>query len=302
MHKTLGYKKFYSKDSYNIDEVYGLGLSDKSFFKQSVDKIKKISADNDNYYITLLMLTNHTPFSDSDKLTDYKVDYEYEETDSSGNTVKKTLPYLEGTTLGNYYKSSHYADEAIGQFIEDLDNSGLLDNTVIVIYGDHDAKLAKKEYRYFYNYNLKTGDQYDKGDPNYKEVDYYSYELNRKVPFIIWTKDSKDNKLLNKKIDKVMGMYDIMPTLGNMFNFESKYALGHDIFSIDNNIVVFPSGNWLTDNIYYNAQKEEYMSLKNSVVNEDEIEKNKEYTDTLLNVSDSIIIYDLLNKNSEVKK
>jgi phosphoglycerol transferase MdoB-like AlkP superfamily enzyme len=40
MHKNLGYKKFYSKSSYEIDETYGLGLSDKSFFRQSVPMIK----------------------------------------------------------------------------------------------------------------------------------------------------------------------------------------------------------------------------------------------------------------------
>ena len=36
-----------------------------------------------------------------------------------------------------------------------------------------------------------------------------------------------------------MGMYDLMPTLGNMFGFSSKYALGHDIFNhLDDNLVV----------------------------------------------------------------
>ena len=34
MHENLGYDKFYSKDSYVIDETIGLGLSDKSFFSQ----------------------------------------------------------------------------------------------------------------------------------------------------------------------------------------------------------------------------------------------------------------------------
>ena len=36
-----------------------------------------------------------------------------------------------------------------------------------------------------------------------------------------------------------MSMLDVEPTLGNMFGFENKYALGHDIFSIDENFVVF---------------------------------------------------------------
>lgn len=296
MHETLGYDRFYSKNDYdNSDEskMLGMGLSDKEFFKQSVEKIKQINEENDKFYITLITLTNHTPWDEGEKYGDYTVDYKTTVTDEEGNVTEKTLPYMEGTELGDYFKAVHYADSAIGEFIEQLDNEGLLENTVIVIYGDHDAKISKSEYRYFYNYDLETGEEYDKDDERYVDVDYYNYELNRKVPFIIWTKNSKGNTLLNKQIDKVMGMYDAMPTLANMFNFDYEYALGHDIFSTDENIVVFPNGNWLTDNMYYNAQKEESLQLKDAVVPEDEIENNKAYANKILEVSDSIVVYDL---------
>ena len=296
MHETLGYNKFYAKSSFDYSDeskILGMGLSDKEFFKQSIDKIKKISEENQNYYITMITLTNHTPWDEGDRYGDYTVDYKTTKTDENGNTIDFTLPYMEGTELGNYFKAVHYADSAIGEFIDELDNNGLLENTVIVIYGDHDAKISKSEYRYFYNYDLETGEEYDKDDERYVDVDYYNYELNRKVPFIIWTKNSKGSKLLNKKIDKVMGMYDAMPTLANMLNFEYQYALGHDIFSKENNIVVFPNGNWVTDKMYYNSQKEQNLLLKDSVVNEDEIENNKVYANKLLEVSDSIIVYDL---------
>lgn len=297
MHEKLGYEKFYAKDSYDIDEVIGLGLSDMSFFRQSVTKLQDIASTNKNFYVTLLMLSNHTPFDDVEKYGDYKVDYKYEKVDEEGNTIEESYPYMEDTVLGNYFKSSHYADGALGYFIDELDKAGLLENTVVVIYGDHDAKLSKKEYSNFYNFDFETGETYKKDDPRYRNVDYYSYELNRKVPFIIWTKNSKGNAILNKQVDMVMGMYDVMPTLANMFNFDSTYALGHDIFSINENIVVFPNGNWLTDKMYYNAQKEEYLLLKDSVVNEGEIDNNKKYANKLLDVSDSLIVYDLLNKN-----
>lgn len=311
MHQTLGYDKFYAKDSFdysNSDDIMGMGLSDKVFFKQATNKIKKISEKNNNYFVTLITLSNHTPWEDEDKYGDYTVDYKYTETDSNGNTVEKSLPYLEGSELGRYYKSVHYADSAIGELINELDSEGLLENTVIAIYGDHDAKISKKQYKHFYNYDFEASkasgenEYYDSSNENYVDVDYYNYELNRKVPFIIWTKNSSGNKLLNKKIDKVMGMYDAMPTLANMFNFNYKYALGHDIFNTDNNIVVFPNGNWVTDKMYYNAQKEEYLLLKDSVVNDDEIEKNKEYANKLLEVSDSIIVYDLEAGGNNEKK
>ena len=158
MHETLGYDKFYAKDSFdysNEEDIMGMGLSDKAFFKQAISKIKKIDEKNQNYYLTLITLSNHTPWDDEDKYGDYTVDYKYTETDENGNVVEKTLPYMEGTTLGRYFKSVHYADEAIGEFVNELDSEGLLDNTVLVIYGDHDAKIAKKEYKYFYNYDFK---------------------------------------------------------------------------------------------------------------------------------------------------
>ena len=112
----------------------------------------------------------------------------------------------------------------------------ILENTVIVFYGDHDARLPKSNYERLYNYDKETDDVKDEDDPTYIEFNDYSYELNRKVPFIIWSKDLKENA---QTYHYTMGMYDVMSTLGNMFGFYNKYALGHDIFDVkDNNIVI----------------------------------------------------------------
>lgn len=298
LHESFGYDYFYNytKD-YNIDETIGLGLSDKSFFKQSVAKIKDISKEHNNFYGTLIMLTNHTPFSYIGPFSDYSVDILEETTDPKTNEVTtNTKHYLEGTTMGNYLKSVHYADEAIGQFIEQLDEEGLLDNTVIVIYGDHDAKLKTSEYEYLYNFDPETQTMLDVNDPDYHKVDAYEYELNRKVPFIIWTKDKK----FNVEVKEVMGMYDALPTLGNMLGFESEYALGHDMFSVDENIVVFPDGNWLTNKMYYNNQTGEAKLIDpTQPVTIDYIEKNCKHADEVVTVSNSIITYDLIRKTKE---
>ena len=299
MHKTLGYNKFYARDSFDYSDeskVMGMGLSDEEFFRQSVEKLKKINTKKGKFFSTLITLTNHTPWQDEDKYGDYSVDYKYKTTDENGKEIEESMPYMEGRELGRYFKGVHYADYALGIFIDEMDKAGLLDNTVIVIYGDHDAKISKKEYRYFYNYDFETGELYDSEDERYTPVDYYNYELNRKVPLIIWTKNSKGDKKLNKEIKTVMGMYDAMPTLSNMFNFSYKYALGHDIFSSNDNIVVFPNSNWVTNDVYYNAQKEEWLDLKTNEISEEETEeilKNNEYANLLLDVSNSIIVYDL---------
>ena len=292
MHEKLGYDDFYAKDTYELDDMIGLGLSDVSFFRQSVQKIKKISEDHNKFYGTLITLTNHTPFYDVSEYTNLDVTMKYKITNPDGSTSDAIATYLENTSLGSYLKSVHYADYALGQFINELDKENLLDDTVIIIYGDHDAKLSRDEYIKMYNYDPNTDSVLDENDPNYVDFDYYKYELNRKVPFIIWSKDMD----ASKEITTAMGMYDVLPTLSNMFGFKnSPYALGHDIMNLDDNLVPFPNGNWLTNNIYYNSQKDEFSLLNDtSVASQDVITNNSKLTDKLLSISQSIIVHDLL--------
>ncbi len=301
MHSSLGYDRFYAKQDYTIndEDIIGLGLNDKSFFAQSIEKMKKIDKKYDSWYGTLIMLTNHTPFSDTDLYGEFAVDIKETITNENGEQEEVVYPYMEGTKLGNYFKSYHYADEALGEFIQGLDEVGLLENTVLVIYGDHDARLSKKDYNLLYNYDKENDKVLDEDNPNYKEYDSYQYELGRKVPFIIWTKDM-DGTEMNKEVTNVMGMYDVMPTLGNMLGYYNKYQLGHDIFNIkENNIVVFPNGNWVTNKVYYNSQKGEYLSLTGEAISEEEIKNNNAYTNELLDISNDIIVFDLLNPKEE---
>lgn len=300
MHDSLGYDKFYSKETYDVNKenVIGLGLSDKEFFAQSVEKIKKINEEHEKYYGLLITLTNHTPFSDTDKYGEFAVTMKTTITNEDGTTEEIEAPYLEGTKLGNYFKSVHYADAALGEFFQAMDEAGLLDNTVVILYGDHDARLPRSDYNLMNNYDPVTDSVKSKDDETYEEYDSFDYELDRKVPLLIWTKDGK----VKGKVDYTMGMYDVMPTIGNMLGFYNKYALGHDIFETkENNIVVFPNGNWITDKMYYNSQKGEYKLLKDEIIDEDYISKNNEYAEKSLDVSNKAIVFDLFNPNSEEK-
>lgn len=294
MHKNMGYDKFYSKSSYEIDETIGLGLSDKSFFRQSIEKIKEEASNNQPYYAQLITLTNHTPFNDLDLMDEYPttVDVEIE-----GTTV--TRNYLEDTTLGNYFRSIHYADQAIGEFVEALDREGLLDNTVLIIYGDHDSRISKSNYDLLYNYDPITDTVLTEEDEGYKEYNEYEYELDKKVPLIIWTKD----KQYSTEINTPAGMIDALPTLGNMFGIKSNYQLGHDLMSIkkEDNIVVFNDASYLTDKVYYNSQKGEIYPLTNEAIDESYISEKSKYADEIINVSNNIITYDLIKEIEEKK-
>ncbi|MBQ8219390.1 MAG: LTA synthase family protein [Bacilli bacterium] len=289
MHINMGYDKFYSKSSFVIDEEYGLGLSDDSFFRQVVPMIKEINSQGIPYYGTLITLTNHTPWRDANEYSDYEVIVNKE---VSGEEI--TNDYLEDLAIGKYLKSVNYMDRAIGSFIENMDKEGLLDNTVIVIYGDHDARLGKKQFEYLYNYDIVNNRIYDEDDNQYTEFNEYDYELSKKVPFIIWSKDMDMDKGI--EIDTPMGMIDAGVTLGNMLNIHNKYALGQDIMNIkkEDGIVVFKDGSYITDKIYYSAKNNESYTINSGVIKDDYIRRHSEYADKIIEISDSIITYDLL--------
>lgn len=290
MYESIGYDKFYSKTSFEIDEVYGLGLSDKSFFRQVVPKIKEINDENMSpYYGTLITLTNHTPWKDASLFSKFDLT----KTVNIGNK-NITREYLENNVMGKYIKSVNYMDSAIGKFISDMDELGLLDNTVIIIYGDHDANLGIKNFNYMYNYDAKTDKVLEPGDNGYVDFNIYEYVLSKKVPFIIWSKDMTESKVVSIP----MGMIDVAPTIGNMLNIYNPYALGHDIMNITNgeNIVVFRDGSYITDKIYYSASKNEVYTFGNNVITTDYLNKNSEYADKIIKLSNDIITYNLIKE------
>ena len=293
MHKSLGYDKFYNKDSYTIDETIGLGLSDKSFFRQSVDIMKQIKEEeNKPFYSLLIMLSNHTPFSDLALMEDYKTTI-----DVTIDNQTVTRDYLNNTTMGNYLRSVHYADSAIGEFIDNLDKEGLLENTVLVIYGDHDARLDFEDFNLLYNYDPITDTIKTENDEGYIPYTKYNYELDRKVPFIIWTKDQN----YNLNVNTPMGMIDVLPTLGNMIGIHSDYQLGKDIMNLkgDDNTVTFIDGSFLTSKVYYNSPKGEIYSINNEPITEEYIKERAKKSSDLIEVSNDIITYDFIK---EIKK
>lgn len=282
MHQKLGYDDFYDKATYDINEEIGFGLSDESFIRQSVKKIKAINKEHKKFYGTLITLSNHTPF-DYNEL--------FEKIPMTMTKNGKTYPYMDGTKLGNYFVSAHYADKQLGLLVELLDKEKILDDTVIMIYGDHDARIATSMWKRFYNYDYEKNDVLKETDPNYKELDYYWQEINRRVPLIIWSNDKNFQKKYSKTISTAMGMYDVTPTLGNMLGVNNKYALGSDIINKKDNLVAFPNGNFVTNYVYYNDNKEEYKLLKNVPLSEKYIKMNKEKTQKYIDISNDIIIY-----------
>jgi len=300
MHKNLGYMDFYAKDKFEIPvsvddpEYIGLGLSDKSFFKQFTPILSEIESNKQPFFGTIITLSNHSPFADVEKYGEFDVTMHYTYKDDNNKKVEASAEYLEGTTMGNYIKSAHYADEALGEFLNSLEKDGLLKNTIVIIYGDHEARLPKKDFNILYNYIPEENTTIDPEDEDYYNVYGYNYDLLKNTPLIIYNPSQK----YNREITKVMGMYDVLPTVANMFGINEKYALGHDIFSKHEGMVVFPNGNVLTNKVYYSDLNDEYITFTDKPIEMDYINELKKNADDILEVSNGIVVHDLIKKES----
>ena len=211
--KSIGYDVCLDSTDYDTSDQINLGVSDESYFNQIKDKIGALQQPFLAYTITL---TSHSPF-------DMPKDKRY-----------LTLPdNLEETKLGGYFQSINYTDKYLGIMLEELEKQGVLDNTVVAIYGDHEGVHK------FYDDELK----------NIKNMEPWMKENNRRVPFIIYNKD------LNKEEFSLYGgQIDMLPTLAYLFGAPKKqyntiYTLGRNLLNTNLDYVLLSNRNILQNNL-----------------------------------------------------
>ena len=197
--------------------------------------------------------------------------------------------------MGNYLKSAHYADKCLGYFFDMIKKNGLDKDTVFILYGDHEAKLGKKNFNLLYNYNEVTDEYKSVDDPTYVSLDNYQYDMLKNTPLIILSSDG----IISSEVKDVIGMWDVFPTVSNMFNLSYRYPLGNDIFSNNSKIVVFPNGDIITNKVFYNNLRDEYVSLTSEPINSEYILEIKEYASVRLDVSKGIIVHNLIKNEEE---
>ena len=119
----------------------------------------------------------------------------------------------EEEVLFHYMTTAIELDNAIGCMYRDLESKGLLDNTVIAMFGDHNTY-----YQQLSNY-VKDIDDYD---TQRKYTDLYN------VPLMI-----RDSGIPHQVIDKFTCTADIAPTLLDLLGvkYYENMFYGHSVFS-----------------------------------------------------------------------
>ena len=204
-HKAFETDKLWELKDFNLDEVIGPGLSDESYLKQIANKLKD---EKEPYYTFIATLTSHGPFEipDEKKLL---------------NLPKE----LDENMMGCYFQSIRYTDEAIKLFLEELDKNGQLDNTVIMIYGDHCG--VHKFYEDLITDAPLEGDWWK--------------DNHKKIPFIIYNKDIKATT-----ISKAGGQVDFLPTISYLLGVDKEKfvetSMGRILVNTNRNSTILNSG------------------------------------------------------------
>ncbi len=213
-HPAYGFDDGLYAEEFEPGERVGWGLNDREFFRQIMPHIEQIPRP---FVVWLTTLSLHYPYS------------EFPESLKS-----LSLGNLEGTALGNYLHAMNLFDRAFGELVEGLRAAGLLEQTVIALWGDHDARLVSK-------HKTHQGIQLSRVWP-----EWYLFD---RVPFIIWMPGDQGPRGTN---DVSAGQIDIAPTLLSLMGVDpSGYAfLGRDLLSEPAyQPIVHPSGEW-TDGRY----------------------------------------------------
>ncbi len=262
MYKSLGYDRFYDAEYYSMSEEYtkNYGMKDKPFFTESMPLLSSLPQP---FYSKFILLSNHFPFKMDEGDTDFPAG-------DFGDDV-----------VNHYFQSAHYMDEALEQFFNDIKASGLYDNTIIVMYGDH--------YGISENHNNAMAQVLGKD-----EITDFDYAQLQRVPLFIHVPEVE-----GKVVSEFGGQVDVMPTVMHLLGVDTKdyLQMGSDLLSDEHRqLIPFRDGDFISPEItkvgdhIYSTNRAELLETE---IYNGFIEKSTKE----LSISDEIVYKDLLRFN-----
>ncbi len=256
IHKNLGSEAYYNVNDLNIKyyNEYKNWASDEDFMNAAMDITLNDTSDKP-FMLWLTTVSGHQPY----KISSVEGD--------------KYLSITEGTDYSmevrRYMSKLKTFDNGLGILLDKLKASGKLDDTVIVMYGDH------------YPYGLKNKDI-----SSVLTYDLDDYEVER-VPMVIYNSTIK-----SEVVEKYSSYINLTPTLANLFNldYDPRYYMGTDVFSDDYlNMVAFADGSWKNSDVYYNASSGSIKYYTSNEYTTDELIRINNIVTNRMQISESII-------------
>ena len=234
-------------------------LSDELLYKQAVEKLKEYGNPFISYIVAA---SSHTGFT-LDGLEDR-------------SKVNIDVGKYKNTFFGNYLESVNYADYAFGVFIQELKNAELYDDSLIILYGDHNGiDMYNNEMIEFL-----------------KELDNNITDTDIKLNYIRVLAGMKIPGINNLRIDKPVSKLDIKPTLAYLCNTEEGISLGTNMLA-KKDFICLNNERIVTDKFYYD---ENWFSIETGEIIEEneELKKYYDFMQKELEISKSIVLENLL--------
>lgn len=128
IYPKIGFAKYHSIETFENPKRLGLAMDDADFFRQSAPVVIQQHKSGRPFYDFFITVTSHHPYDLPEETCSLPRD-----------------PRVGGGIFYRYLNAIAYADRALGKFLQELEDAGVLDNTLLAIYGDHYGISANKE-------------------------------------------------------------------------------------------------------------------------------------------------------------
>ena len=275
IHKNMGSGEYYGVEKLGIPyrNEYVNWADDEDFFKKYLSILDSKTSNGENFMSWLTTVSAHQPYTSSSIQGNKYLDF----TKDSGYSME----------IRRYMSKLKILDNALGILLQGLEERGILDDTVIVMYGDH------------YPYGMSTS-------TINKVLDYdTSKDLSaERTPLVIY------NSTMEGKVFSEYTTYlNILPTIANLFNldYDPRLYLGEDMLSSDyQSITVFADGSWKNEVGFYNAKNDSIKYYGDKQYTDSEIKNINDDIHTKISVSSTAIknnyfnyLMDALEKEKE---
>ena len=218
LYKALGWDKYYAKPFFGDEDTVMFSASDEVLYAKTADELARMQQSGKPFYAQVISMSGHHPF------------------DIPARKYKMKLPdRFEGTLVGDYIRAQNYADYALGQFVEKLKANGVWENSVVVLYGDHQGlpiySLTSRE----------KGLMHEIFGRNYTITDMMNIPLIVSIPGV-----------QPQVLPQIGGQSDLFPTIANLLGISLKDQIhfGQDIWNQKDNILperyYLPTGSLIT--------------------------------------------------------
>ena len=271
-YKQWGYNYFFDQSYFSEateENSFQYGLNDKIMFADSIQYLERLQQP---FYAKFITVSNHYPYTSS----------------LIGDEIGFPLADTPDETINGYFATANYLDASIKAFFDYLKATGLYENSIIVLYGDH--------YGISNSRNPDLAPLIGKDSQTWSDFDN---AMMQRVPYMIVVPGMTNGGIS----DTFGGEIDALPTLEHLLGIEANNYLqvGQDMLSSEHSQVVAlrTAGNFITPKYTSYGGKIYYTETGVEITNPDEVTQ-KEIDDikasaaAQLSASDAIQTGDLI--------